>query len=123
MRLKLPVFSSREAQQMLRKLDVEFHQTREMHAYFRYEGDVVAEFTFPATHGRGRDLSPGERRNLQRDSKLSRLPDFIRLVNCPMRHDEYVEALKKMWRALSRPTDRTPAQGVRPAGCYDARDC
>ena len=91
--MKLPVFSYRHAQKMLRKLDVEFEQTKEVHAYFRYQGNVITRFTFPGIHGRSRDLSDGERKSLETDSELSR-SDFIDLVNCPMGREEYVAALK-----------------------------
>ena len=90
--MKLPVFSSSDAQRMLRKLRIEPEQTKEVHGKFRYGGTVVTQFTFPGSHG-GKELSPIVRRSIKRNSRLP-LQDFIRLVNCPMRHDEYVRALK-----------------------------
>ncbi|MCY3919267.1 MAG: hypothetical protein OXG38_05605 [Chloroflexi bacterium] len=93
--MKLPVFSSRDAQRMLNKIQAETVQTRELHARFYYAGKLITRFTLPGTHGDGRDLSIGERRSLQRASRLSR-GDFIDLVNCPMGRDEYVAALKAM---------------------------
>ena len=92
--MKLPVFSSRDAQRMLNKLQVETVQTRELHARFYYAGKLITRFTLPGTHGAGRDLSIGERRSIQRSSRLSRA-EFVDLVNCPMGRDEYVEALKR----------------------------
>ncbi len=91
--MKLPVFSSRDAQQMLRKLGIEAEQTKEVHGKFYYEGNLITQFTFPGSHG-GRDLSPIVRQSIRKNSKLPP-EEFVRLINCPMRHDEYVEALKR----------------------------
>jgi hypothetical protein len=90
--MKLPVFSSRDAQRMLRKLRIEVEQTKEVHGKFYYEGKLITQFTFPGSHG-GRDLSPIVRQSIRKNSRLPQR-DFVRLINCPMRYDEYVATLK-----------------------------
>ena len=92
---KLPVFSSRDAQRMLRKLGIEPVQTKEVHGEFYYGGEHITTFTFPPVHGGQKDLSVGERRSIEEASMLER-PEFIDLIKCPMRLEGYVAALKEI---------------------------
>ena len=92
---RLPVFSSVDAQRMLRKLGIEPVQTKEVHGEFYYGGLHIATFTFPPAHGRRKDLSLGERKSIENASMLSRR-DFIDLVKCPMGLEGYVTALKEI---------------------------
>lgn len=93
--MKLPVFSSRDAQRMLRKLGIEPVQTKEVHGEFYYGGQHITTFTFPPVHGRRRDLSLGERKSIENASMLSR-QEFTDLIRCPMSLEGYVAALREI---------------------------
>ena len=78
-----------------KKLNIEFRAAKEFNGWFEFDGKKIARITIPHDKGsRTKNGVPkGTYKNMAKQLKLT-VEQFDRLLNCPLKRDEYEEILR-----------------------------